>query len=160
MREKSNFSVLLHNIRSAYNVGSIFRTADAICVEHLYLTGYTPAPIDGFGNKRLDIQKTALGAQNKVSWSKHASVGKLILDLKKEGFFIVGVEQSAFSVDYKKFKVSKRKSVFIFGNEVRGVSKQTLLKCDEIIEIPMKGFKESLNVSVSVGIVLFGIFDN
>ena len=146
--------VILHNIRSAYNVGAIFRTADAAGVSKIYLTGYTPAPIDRFGRERKDIAKSALGAQKIVEWDHLKQIGSLIAKLKKEGFEIVAVEQAKNSVDYKKFKM-KQKTVFLFGNEVRGVSKQLLNKCDSVIEIPMRGEKESLNVSVSAGVVLF-----
>ncbi len=145
--------VILHNIRSTYNVGSAFRTSDAAGVTKMYLTGYTPSPVDRFGRERKDIAKTALGAQNHVPWEK-AELSKVLKKLKKESFSIVSVEQDDRSVSVYKYKAPK-KLALIFGNEVRGVSKQIRDKSDKIIEIPMKGVKESLNVSVSVGIVLF-----
>ena len=147
--------VILHNIRSAYNVGSIFRTSDARAVSHIYISGYTPTPIDKFGKKRKEIAKTALGGEFSVSWSKE-NVFKVMEKLKKEGFDIVGIEQDKRSVDFKKIKL-KNKIVFILGNEVNGLSKQILEKCNKIVEIPMKGNKESLNVSVAYGIVLFSL---
>ena len=148
--------IILHNIRSVYNVGAVFRTADAVGVSKIYLTGYTPTPLDRFNRERKDLSKSALGAEKSVSWEYKKSIGILIKKLKKEKFKIIAVEQSKESIDYKTFKF-KQKVVFLFGNEVRGVSKQLLKKCDKIIEIPMKGEKESLNVSVSAGVVLFRV---
>ena len=156
--------LILHNIRSVYNVGSIFRTADTAGVSKIFLTGYTPAPKDRFGRERKDISKVALGAEKNIEWEKIKNIGTLIKKLKKEKFFIIGVEQSKKSVDYKKISARggpafgwKGGLVFIFGNEVKGISKSILDKCDIITEIPMKGKKESLNVSVSAGVVLFRI---
>ncbi len=148
--------VVLHNIRSVYNVGSVFRTADAVGVSKIYLTGYTPTPLDRFGRERKDVAKSALGAQKSVEWEYVKSVNNVFKKIKKEEFEIVAVEQSEHSIDYKKFK-PKQKIAFLFGNEVRGVSKSLLRKCDKIIEIPMRGEKESLNVSVSAGVVLFDV---
>ncbi len=159
--------VILHNIRSLHNVGSIFRTADAAGVKKIYLTGYTPAPTDRFGKIRPEITKTALGAEKTVEWEKSKDIGKLITNLKQKtrtdlvagqrqgrSLLIVAVEQTPNSIDYKKFK-PKYPLALIFGNEVRGISPQILKKCDKIIEIPMAGEKESLNVSVAAGIILF-----
>ncbi len=157
--EKNNKAVVvIHNIRSVYNVGSVFRTSDAIGVSKIYLTGYTPTPLDRFGRERKDVAKSALGAQKSVEWEYVRSVSVVVKKLKKEKFEIVAVEQSSHSIDYKKFK-PKQNVAFLFGNEVRGVSKSLLNKCDKIIEIPMRGKKESLNVSVSAGVVLFRVLD-
>jgi tRNA G18 (ribose-2'-O)-methylase SpoU len=145
---------MLHNIRSSHNVGSIFRTADAAGVLHVYLTGYTPTPRDRFGRERQDIAKTALGAEKSVSWSWHKSATNLIAHLKKDGYVIVGVEQDPHAHDYTHY-TAPGKSVFVFGNEVRGLSRAMRGACDTIIEIPQRGTKESLNVSVAAGIVLF-----
>ena len=149
-------AVLLHNIRSAHNVGSIFRTADAAGVSKIYLTGHTPAPLDRFGRVRNDIAKTALGAEKYIPWEHHAAPGRLLAKLQKEGWHIVGVEQSPRSVDYRKFRV-KKPALFIFGNEVNGVPKSILNRCDAVVEIPMHGRKESLNVSVAAGVILFSV---
>ncbi len=146
--------VILSDIRSTHNVGSAFRTSDAAGISHLYLCGYTPAPVDRFDRERTDIAKVALGAEKTLPWTYVKSTVSLISKLKKEGFTIIAVEQSDLAIDYKKVKLPK-KSVIIFGNEVEGVSKSILQKCDVIAEIPMKGKKESLNVSVSLGISLF-----
>jgi len=150
--------IILHNIRSVYNVGAIFRTADAVGISKIYLTGYTPAPLDRFGRGRKDVAKSALGAEKSVPWEHVKSVSTVIKELKKEKFEIIAVEQARSSIDYKKFK-GKQKNAFLFGNEVRGVSKPLLKKCDKILEIPMKGNKESLNISVSAGVVLFRVLD-
>lgn len=148
--------LILHNIRSLHNVGSIFRTADGAGVKKIFLTGYTPAPIDIFGKTRKEIQKTALGAEKTVKWEKHKNISDLIIKLKnyRHQVSIVGVEQSKDSVGYKGFKY-KYPLALILGNEIRGLSRQVLKKCDSVIEIPMHGKKESLNVAVVAGIVLF-----
>ena len=148
--------LILHNIRSMYNVGAIFRTAEAVGVKKIYLTGYTPTPVDKFGVIRKEIHKTALGAEEMVKWEKERDIKKLIEKLKSEKIEVVAVEQDGRAIDYRKFK-PKRKSAFILGNEVRGLDKRILRQCDKIIFIPMSGKKESLNVSVAAGIVLYGV---
>ncbi|MEK9154253.1 MAG: TrmH family RNA methyltransferase [Patescibacteria group bacterium] len=163
-------AVLLHNVRSAHNVGSIFRTADAAGVSRVHLSGYTPNPTDRFGRVQKDISKTALGAEISIPWEHHASPNRLLSTLKKEGWDVVGVEQDARARDYRSFKLEKP-TLFIFGNEVLGISKALRERCDASIEIPMRGTmvrqachprhsgrgKESLNVSVAAGIILFSI---
>ena len=151
---KKAILLILHNIRSVYNVGSIFRTADAAGVAKIYLTGYTPAPLDRFGRKRRDFAKVSLGAEEYVPWEQVSHLPKLLCSLQKEGVRLVAVEQDVRAVHYKKRKKSSQ-IAFIFGNETKGVPASVLNRCDEIIEIPMKGEKESLNVSVAAGIVLF-----
>lgn len=146
--------VVLHNVRSTHNVGSIFRTADAAGVERVYLTGYTPTPLDRFGRAQKDIAKTALGAEKYIPWEYAKSPAELLRRLKKDGWDVVGVEQDERSVDYRTLKPGD-KTVFMLGNEVRGMSKQMRDVCDLLIEIPMHGKKESLNVSVTAGIILF-----
>lgn len=152
-------SVLLHNIRSAHNVGSIFRTSDAAGASRIYLSGYTPAPADRFGRVQKDIAKTALGAERTVPWEYHKNPMKLIASLKRRGVRIVGIEQDARSRDYRLLK-PKAPVLFLLGNEVRGLSKQLRDACDELVEIPMQGKKESLNVSVAAGVVLFRAISN
>ncbi|MDP3645639.1 MAG: RNA methyltransferase [bacterium] len=148
--------VLLHNIRSSHNVGSIFRTSDAAGVRRIFLSGYTPTPIDRFGRPQKDITKTALGAEKSIPWEYFKNPRSIILKLRKESWVVVGVEQDSHAVDYRKFKPSG-KTVFIFGNEVLGISPTLRKLCDTLIEIPMHGRKESLNVSVAAGIVLFSV---
>jgi 23S rRNA (guanosine2251-2'-O)-methyltransferase len=149
-------AVLLHNIRSTHNVGSIFRTADCAGAEKIYLSGYTPTPTDRFGRAQKDIAKTALGAEKILPWNYYSSPSKIVSELRRNGWNIVGVEQDKRAVDYRKFKVHKP-TLFIFGNEVRGVSAALRKQCDTIIEVPMHGEKESLNVSVAAGIILFTV---
>lgn len=148
--------MLLHNIRSTHNVGSIFRTADAAGVSQIFLGGYTPAPLDRFGRVQKDIAKTALGAHISLPWERVTSPKVLIGKLKRDGWRIVGVEQDKRAVDYRKFRM-KKKTLFVFGNEVRGLSPAFRAACDEIVEIPMHGTKESLNVSVAAGVILFSV---
>lgn len=148
--------LILHNIRSIHNVGSIFRTADACGVDKIFLTGYTPIPVDRFGRDVKALSKVSLGAEKTVPWEKFSNIKKLIEKLQKEGVSIVALEQDDRSVNYKKFK-PKFPLALIVGNEVRGISKDILSLCDSIIEIPMRGEKESLNVSVATGIALFSI---
>lgn len=148
--------LILHNIRSVQNVGAMFRTADAAGIDKIYLTGWTPAPLDRFGRKRKDLAKSALGAEEFVVWEQKKNIFSLIAKLKKDGFQIIGIEQDKNSVDYKNVKI-KSKNVFLVGAEVTGIPKNILGKCDIIAEIPMRGQKESLNVSVACGIALFRI---
>ncbi len=150
--------IVLPNLRSVYNVGAIFRTAEALGVSKIYLSGTTPTPIDRFGKSRKDFAKSALGAENSVTWEYVKNLAGLIKKLRTQGFEIATVEQSKNSIDYKKFK-PKKKVVVIFGNEVKGISKTTLNQSDVVVEIPMRGKKESLNVSVAAGIVFFRWFD-
>jgi len=148
--------LILDDIRSVYNVGSIFRTADAAGVAKIYLSGHTPAPIDRFGRKRKDFAKVALGAENTVAWEEVKNVLELIEKLKQENFHIVSVELNEKAVDYKKIKKAP-KICFILGSETEGVSEKILDISDEIAQIPMRGQKESLNVSVAAGIILYSV---
>ena len=146
--------LILHDIRSIENVGAMFRTADAAGINKIYLTGYTPAPLDRFGRKRGDLAKAALGAEEFVKWESKKSLPALLRILRREKFQIIAIEQDKKSVDYKKVKLTN-KNAFIVGTEVSGIPKNILEKCDIIAEIPMHGKKESLNVSVACGIALF-----
>ncbi|TAL48797.1 TrmH family RNA methyltransferase [Patescibacteria group bacterium] len=151
---KREVYLILHNIRSCHNVGSIFRTADAAGVSKIYLTGYTPAPHDRFGRGVKEIAKVALGAERTMSWEKRKDIGRLIENLKREKVFVVAVEQERRARDYRKAKI-KFPCVFIFGSEVGGLTESVLNLADVIAEIPMHGKKESLNVSVAVGVTVF-----
>lgn len=141
--------VIAHNIRSMHNVGSIFRTAEGAGISKLYLTGYTPNP------PRPEISKVALGSEKRLPWERIVKVGDLLRDLKKQGYLIVALEQDKRSVSYLKFRPTKPKVALVVGNEVRGVSKQLRDISDVIIEIPMKGQRKSLNVSVAFGIAAY-----
>lgn len=147
-------ALLLHNIRSAYNVGSIFRTADAAGVSMIYLTGYTPRPLDHWGRIQKGIAKTALGAETNIPWKGANTPMSIIKQLNSNGWRIVGIEQDIRSVNYRAY-VPGQPTLFIVGNEVRGISQALRAQCDTLIEIPMHGQKESLNVAVATGIVLF-----
>lgn len=157
MKKQTNI-LILNNIRSVENVGAMFRTADAGGIDKIYLVGYTPAPIDRFGRKRNDFAKSALGAEEFVAYESVKTILPLIKKLKKDGFQIIAIEQDEKSIDYKKVK-DQTKNAFIVGAEVEGIPKNILSQCDIIAEISMKGKKESLNVSVSLGIALFKILN-
>lgn len=146
--------LILDNIRSTHNVGSILRTADAAGVAHVFLCGVTPSPVDRFGRDRGDVAKVALGAEKSVPWSYEKETNEIILSLKEKGVVIVGVEQHKDSVPYNTLSYT-RPVAFVLGEETKGLTKDTLGLCDLIVEIPMRGKKESLNVSVAAGIILF-----
>ncbi len=154
--DMSEKRVILDNVRSAHNVGSIFRTCDGAGVTHVYVGGYTPAPIDRFGRDVAEIAKTSLGASKAVPWSAFPEheVSLLAAQLKAEGFSIVAVEQTSAAVPIRTFVVPE-KVVYVLGNEISGVSAAWLSAADVVVQIPMQGIKESLNVSACAGIVLF-----
>lgn len=158
-RNKKSVWVALDNVRSAYNVGAVFRTAEAIGVEKICLIGYTPRPIDRFGRPQPEIEKTALGAELLVPWGHYENATDFVLLMRDEGRTIVSVEQDDRSVDYRT-PMTEEKIVLVFGNEVDGVSRELLDASQKILSIPMYGKKESLNIAVSVGIVLYGLLDN
>jgi tRNA G18 (ribose-2'-O)-methylase SpoU len=147
--EKKIFAIL-HNIRSCYNVGAIFRTCDAVGIEKIYLTGYTPTP----ETNPEKIKKTALGAENFVKWKKKKNLSDLIDKLKKEKIKIVALETTQKAIPFFKFK-PKFPLVILVGNEVRGIDKRTLKKADFVVKIPMFGKKESLNVAVAFSIFAY-----
>lgn len=154
--------VILDSVRSAHNVGSVFRSADAAGVEKIYLCGPTPDPIDRFGRLRNEIVKTSLGASESVPWEHVGGIEsratkeilQFIEELKAGGYTVVVVEQADNSIDLYDFVVPE-KVAYIFGAEVEGVQPELIAAADAVLELPMQGIKESLNVSVTVGIVLF-----
>jgi tRNA G18 (ribose-2'-O)-methylase SpoU len=146
--------IILHNIRSAYNVGAIFRTADGVGVTKIFICGYTPAPVDRFGRVVAEIQKTSLGASDHVPWEYHSTPVDVIEQLKQANVQIVAVEQTPRSSGL--FSTAFTEQVaFIFGNEITGVDETILQIADVFVEVPMYGHKESLNVSVCAGVVLY-----
>jgi tRNA G18 (ribose-2'-O)-methylase SpoU len=155
---KKEVVVILDNIRSIHNVGSIFRTSDALGVSEIILCGTTPAPKDRFGRERKDIAKVALGAEKSIAWKYEPETLSVVKKLKKANYQIIAVEQAENSVDYKKVR-PKEKAVFIMGEEVKGISPEILKLADVVAEIPMRGMKESLNVSVAFGVALFRILN-
>ncbi len=150
--------IILYNIRSLHNVGSIFRTADAANIKKIYLCGITPSPLDICGKTRTQLSKVSLGAEKYVEWEKINSTIRLINKLKKDKYKIFAIEQSKKSMPYYKLSKSyilNSKFCLILGNEIKGLPLSILKKANKILEIPMKGKKESLNVAVAFGIVVF-----
>ena len=148
--EKMPVVVVLDNIRSMHNVGSVFRTADAFLLQGMYLCGYTPQP------PHRDIHKTALGATETVHWKYAATTAEAVKQLKEEGYQVYAVEQVENSIPLHRFDVNQQQAVaVVFGNEVSGVEQEVLKLCDGCIEIPQLGMKHSLNISVAAGIVLW-----
>ncbi len=161
---KTKVHILLPDIRSAYNVGSIFRSADCFSVEKIYLHGTTPTPIDRFGRSnsgaQKEISKTALGAEKDIPWEYITKIDKFLKIIKEENFTIVCIEQDKKSITLENFlKIKKLEKIenilIIFGNEIEGIEKDILKKTDYIVEIPMQGNKESLNVSVCAGLIMY-----
>ncbi|MFZ9240589.1 MAG: RNA methyltransferase [Chitinophagaceae bacterium] len=151
--QKMPIAVVLENVRSMHNVGSVFRTSDAFLVQKIYLCGYTPKP------PHRDIQKTALGATETVAWEGVEEIGTCISNLKNNGYSIFAVEQVHGSTMLDQFIISNNQAIaLVFGNEAEGVSTSTIALCDGSIEIPQFGSKHSFNISVSAGIVLWEIY--
>lgn len=150
--DKNPVVIVLDNVRSMHNVGSAFRTADAFRVEKIVLCGITARP------PHREINKTALGATESVEWTHSDNTFDAIWKLKEEGFRIVAIEQADKSVMLQDFQPDKeQKYAFIFGNEVFGVEEEVIRISDEVIEIPQFGTKHSLNVSVSIGVVIWDV---
>lgn len=153
--EKTPIIAVLENIRSAYNVGSVFRTADAFLLEAVYLTGYSPVP------PHKEIRKTALGAEDSVSFRHFANAAEAIEDLKANGYKVYAVEQSTHSISLEQLSVSNTEKIaVVFGNEVTGVELTTIQQCDGCIEIPQLGMKHSLNIATAAGVVLWDLIRN
>lgn len=150
--DKTPLVLVLDNVRSMHNVGSVFRTADAFLVQGIILCGYTPVP------PHRDIQKTALGATETVEWQYFATTTAAVNALKEEGYTIMAIEQAAQSVMLDEFKPSQTPLALVFGNEVSGVDAEVMKLVDGCIEIPQLGMKHSLNISVSTGIVIWDLF--
>lgn len=150
--EKNKVIVILENIRSMQNVGSVFRTADAFLIEAIYLVGYTPQP------PHRDIHKTALGATETVSWKYFQKTVDAIAELKTAGYKLFAVEQAEGSILLQDYKKEENEQIaIVFGNEADGVEEDTLKHCNGCIEIPQFGMKHSLNISVAAGVVLWEI---
>ncbi|RYZ57395.1 MAG: TrmH family RNA methyltransferase [Chitinophagaceae bacterium] len=147
--EKLPVIAVLENIRSAYNVGSVFRTADAFLLEGIYLCGYTAFP------PHKEIKKTALGAEDSVTWKHFKNIGEAIEEIRSQGYKVYAVEQAVDSWKLGSFTVEDDKVAVIFGNEVTGVEQSTIALCDGVIEIPQLGMKHSLNVATAAGVVLW-----
>lgn len=161
----SNLALILSDIRSTYNVGSLMRSADGFSVKHIFFAGYTPYPKLDNNDTRMPhiaekvtraIHKTALGAENTVKFSVYKNIKEAIESAKKQDYLIVALEQSPSSTPINKFSSGKDIAI-ILGNEVNGVARQTLQISDVILEIPMKGKKESFNVSASGAIAMYAL---
>ena len=151
--KKTPLILVLDDIRSLHNIGSVFRTADAFLIEKIFLCGITATP----PNK--EIHKTALGATETVAWEHHENILEVIEKLKKDNVMTLAIEQVESAVFLQNFKVEKNKKyALVFGNEVYGVSQDAVALCDGCIEIPQLGTKHSLNISVSAGIVVWDLF--
>lgn len=151
--EKTPVIIILDDIRSLHNIGSVFRTADAFLIEKIWLCGITATP----PNK--EIHKTALGATETVAWEHHENVVTVIENLKKENIAVYAIEQVENAIFLPDFKAEKgKKYALVFGNEVFGVNQKAIAACDGSIEIPQLGTKHSLNISVSAGIVVWDLF--
>ena len=152
------FAAILHDVRSVHNVGSIFRTADGAGFEKIYLCGITPSPRDRFGGVRPDFAKVALGAESSVAWEIVSDIKELIATLRNDGWMIFALEQAEGSVPVRSISDEigeEGNYALIIGNEVDGVSPDILALVDKVMEIPMRGAKESLNVSVAFGIAAY-----
>ena len=134
----------------------MFRTGDALGVTHFYLSGFTPAPLDRFGRIVKELAKTALGAEQSIPWESLEQPLPILARLKHEGFIVIAIEQDAKAIDYKTY-IAPEKVLVVVGSEVEGVPSELSKECDVIVEIPMQGKKESLNVSVAFGVALFRI---
>lgn len=152
--------LILENLRSVENTASIFRTADGLGVSKIICVGTTPTPLDRFGRKRSDFAKVSLGAEN-IDWSYEKDLRFTIQDLREQGFKIIALEQHPKASKLRSFQASELKQfALIVGNETEGVSQEALEASEAIVEIPMQGKKESLNVSVSTGIALYELMLN
>lgn len=150
----NQIKIILHNIRSMYNVGSVFRSCDAFGVSDLILTGYTPHP------PRAEIAKTALGADNTVPWRFFPSFGTIYEELKLDDYEFIGLEQTTNSTSLVDFKIHSNHLIcLVMGNEVTGIDNEIIPFIDHFLEIPQYGQKHSLNVSVSAGIALFSLLE-
>lgn len=150
--------LIIHDIRSVHNVGALFRTADSVGIHRIIISGYSPTPLDRFGRVRSDMAKSALGAERSVPWEYSENIIETLNQLKNDGYVVVGLEQDPRSVDYKTITKSD-KMVFIIGTETTGMDIILRDTCDILAEIPMHGSKESLNVSVATGILLYRALD-
>ena len=164
--------MVLNNVRSVYNVGSVFRTCDAAGASKIYLVGVTPTPLDRFGKFRADFSKVALGAERTMAWEYFKNFGAVYKKLIRQradangrtpaggSYEILAVEQDKKSIPYFKYHPAKNKNLaLVFGEETKGLPKSVLDKADKILEIPMRGRKESLNVSVATGIVIYRVVE-
>lgn len=152
--EKNPIIIILDNIRSVYNVGSIFRTADAFLIEGICICGYSPTP------EHKQMAKTALGATDTVDWVNYPNALEAVQELKQKGYTVFAIEQAVGSISLEKFQANNySKIAVIMGNEVEGVQQSLIEACDGCIEIPQLGMKHSLNVSTAAGVILWKLVE-
>ena len=152
MANKKPIVVVMDNIRSMHNVGSVFRTSDGFLIDGIFLCGFTPQP------PHRDIHKTALGATESVDWMYYEHTIDAVTALKKQGYKVYAIEQTEGSIPLNQFDKKEEPIAFVFGNEVDGVDASVIALCDGVIEIPQWGMKHSLNISVSCGVVLWDLY--
>ncbi len=153
-------SLILSDLRSVHNVGSIFRTANALGFDKIYLCGTTPTPLDNYGVPRKDFLKVSLGAEKTILWEYVIDTKELIKKLRADGYYVIAVEQNEKAIDYKTVDIdAKEKIAFVLGGEVEGLSKDILDETSVIAEIPMIGTKESLNVTIAFGVAVYRILN-
>lgn len=161
MNAKRHIALVIHNVRSAANVGSMLRTADGAGVSQVWFTGYTPSPAPAerryLTRAEKSLAKAALGAERSVLWQRCRSIGSVMKRLHAEGYHLVALEQSARSIGMDEVGGREGDIALVVGNEVRGIDTRILNQCDTILELPMHGEKHSLNVSVAAGIALYVI---
>lgn len=150
---KKDFILWLHDIRSLHNVGAAFRSADAFGIKELWLSGFSPVP------PRPEITKTAIGAEENVSWKQIQSIPEAVQQLKSDGYTIVGLEQTTTSKLLHQYKLPSKKICLVLGNEVTGIGEEMIPHLDASVEIPQFGIKHSLNVSVAGGVALYAFFE-
>lgn len=150
---KTPLIIILDDVRSLNNIGSVFRTADAFLIEKIYLCGITATP------PHKDIHKTALGATESIDWEYQKNAAELVNDLKAKGVAVFAIEQAENSISLQNFEVQQNKKyAFVLGNEVKGVSQVTVNHCDGVVEIPQEGTKHSLNISVATGVAVWAFY--
>jgi len=153
--DKTPIVIVLDNVRSMNNVGSVFRTADGFLLQAVYLCGFTPQP------PHRDIQKTALGATETVAWKHIENTLDAVKELQQNGYEVIAIEQVHHSISLEKFAIDKnQKYALVLGNEVEGVATDVIAQCNAVIEIPQAGSKHSFNISVSMGIVSWHFYNN
>lgn len=153
--DKPNISIILDNIRSLHNIGSVFRTADAFLIESIYLCGICATP------PHNEIHKSALGAENSVPWKYYSDTQTVVEELKGKGYQLIAIEQTEKSISLEKFTINKNEKFgLVFGNEVRGIQQNIVDMCDYSVEIPQFGTKHSFNISVCAGIILWEWYKN
>ena len=153
--------VVLDDIRSVQNVATIFRSSDGVGVSKIWLGGYTPGPLDKYGIVIPKFRRISLGAEENIEWEKFSGVLELIQKLQEDGFYVVGVEEGELAEDYRNavLELEFEKIVLVMGNEKTGLSQEVMELCDRVLEMPMLGEKDSLNVAVAFSVIAYVVRD-